>query len=399
MELSLLVELKRRRVFRALVGYGIAAFAVLQIVEPVLHGMHWPEEVLSYVVVALAAGFPIVVSLAWIFDVNAGRIERTPAIARRWRGKRLDFVLVGIGVLAAAAGTIWYFVIRGVGRPPAQAALAERAPSIAVLAFANLSSDKENEYFSDGVSEEIINALANVDGLHVVARTSAFSYKGKDLSVRKIGEELGVATVLEGSVRREGKSVRVAAQLIDTATGYHLWSRTYERDLNGLFSAEDELARAIVQALKPKLVRDSALVRASTASTDAHDLYLQGRHFWNQRTADGIAKPIAYVEPSIAQDPGYALAHSGLADGYSILLAYGHARGRDALAKARVHASKALQLDETLAEAHASFANIEEEDRHWANAEKEFRRAIELSPGYATGRPSPLSCFRSCAPR
>jgi adenylate cyclase len=201
MYVPLLAELKRRRVFRALIGYGIAAFAVLQIVEPVMHGFHWPEAVLSYVVAALAAGFPVVVGLAWIFDVSGGRIERTvpAASGSRLRGVRLALVLVAIGALAAAPGVLWYFVFRGGARSaPAKA----QAPSIAVLPFVNLTGDKENEYFSDGITEEIINALANVEGLRVVARTSAFSFKGKDVNVRKIGEELNVATVLEGSVRR-----------------------------------------------------------------------------------------------------------------------------------------------------------------------------------------------------
>jgi len=200
--LSLLVELKRRRVFRAMVGYGIAAFAVLQIVEPVMHGLHWPDAVLSYVVVALAAGFPIVVTLAWIFDVQGGRLERTDGGRP---GMRRLLLLAGIGVLAAAPGLVWYFGFRGRSQtPPA-------SPSIVVLPFANLSGDKENEYFSDGMTEEIINALANVEGVRVVARTSAFSFKGKNLDVRKIGAELNVAAVLEGSVRREGNQLRVFA--------------------------------------------------------------------------------------------------------------------------------------------------------------------------------------------
>ena len=250
MALSLLVELKRRRVFRAMVGYGIAAFAVLQIVEPVMHGLHWPDAVLSYVVVALAAGFPIVVTLAWIFDVQGGRLERTEGGRP---GIRRLLLLAGIGVLAAAPGLIWYFGFRGRSQtPPA-------SPSIVVLPFANLSGDKENDYFSDGMTEEIINALANVEGVHVVARTSAFSFKGKNLDVRKIGAELNVATVLEGSVRREGNQLRVFAQLIGVADGYHLWSKSYDRELKGVFSVEDELARAIVLALKPKLMRDRAL--------------------------------------------------------------------------------------------------------------------------------------------
>jgi TolB-like protein/Tfp pilus assembly protein PilF len=379
--LHLFAELKRRRVFRALVGYGIAAFAVLQIVEPVMHGLHWPEVTLSYVVVALAIGFPIVVSLAWIFDVNAGRLERTPASGREFKGTHIALVLTAIGVLAAAPGIVWYFFVRGERSSKAEVS---RAASIAVLPFANLSGGQENEYFSDGVTEEIINALANVEGVRVVARTSAFSFKGKNVNVRQIGEELNVGTVLEGSVRREGNQLRVVAQLIGAADGYHLWSKTYDRELKGVFSLEDELARAIVQALKPRLVPAAALVQTTTSSTEAHDLYLKGRYFWNQRSREGFAKATALFEKAIALDPTYALAHSGLADCYSLSVDYARARAAEVLPKARAHALKAMELDDSLAEAHTSFGMVSELDYDWITAEREYRRAIELKPGYAT---------------
>jgi len=383
MHVPLLAELKRRRVFRALIGYGIAAFAVLQIVEPVTHGLHWPEPVLSYVVVALAAGFPIVVALAWIFDVSGGRIERTaPASGSRFGGVRLALALIAIGALAAAPGMLWYFVVRGGSKStPATA----QTPSIAVLPFANLTGDKENEYFSDGITEEIINALANVEGLRVVARTSAFSFKGKDVNVRKIGEELNVATVLEGSVRRDGNQLRVSAQLIGALDGYHLWSRIYDRELKNIFAVEDELARAIVDALKPRLiVARPRLVAQSTANAKAHDLYLRGRFLWNQRNKEGLAKAAALFDQAIAADPTYALAHAGLADCYNLSIDYGGGRAADALPKAKMHALKALELDDSLAEAHLSLASIIERDYDWTTSEREFKRALELKPGYAT---------------
>jgi len=378
-ELPLLDELKRRRVFRALVAYGIVAFAVLQITEPIMHGLRWPDAVLGYVVVALALGFPIVVGLAWIFDVSAGGIQRTApeASATGPRGARLALLLIGIGLLAAAPGVTWYFFWRGRDR-------LLQAPSIAVLPFVNLSGDKENEYFSDGMTEEIINALAGVEGVRIVARTSAFSFKGRNLDVRKIGEDLNVATVLEGSVRREGSQLRVSAQLIGVKDGYHLWSRTYDRELKSVFSVEDELARAIVQALRPKLVPNHALVQQATASPEAHDLYLKGRYFWNQRTKEGLTKAKAFFEEAIALDPSYALAHSGLADSYSLLMDYGGASAAEVLPRAKAHAVEAVRLDEALAEGHASLGAISQHDYDWATAERELKRAIELKPGYAT---------------
>src|SRR5262245_37863601 len=232
---SWFAELKRRRVVRTLVGYGIASFAVLQIIEPIMHGLHWPETVLSYVVAALAAGFPVIITFAWIFDVKAGRVERTALAAAGpgLRGIRLALLLVGIGVLAAAPGLGWYFFFRSdtriVARRNGQPADAVEPKSVAVLPFVNMSSDKENEYFSDGITEELINTLANVDGLRVTSRTSAFAFKGKDIDIRQIGEKLNVGTVLEGSVRREGNTLRVTAQLIQVSDGYHLWSKSYDR--------------------------------------------------------------------------------------------------------------------------------------------------------------------------
>ena len=179
MQLPLLAELNRRRVFRALVGYGIAAFAVLQVLEPVMHGLHWSEAVLSYSVVALALGFPLVVTLAWIFDVRGGGIERTaPAVAAGLKRVPLALVLTCIGVLAAAPGVLYYFVVRGPGQVRT---VSPAAPSIAVLPFVNMSSDKETDYFSDGITEELINSLANIDGLRVVSRTAVFALKGKTL--------------------------------------------------------------------------------------------------------------------------------------------------------------------------------------------------------------------------
>jgi len=377
--LALLAELKRRRVFRALVGYGIAAFAVLQVVEPVMHGLHWPEAVLSYVVVGLALGFPIVVALAWIFDLNQGRLERTVDAGGPKR-TRLALALLGIGALAAAPGLLWYFVLRGDRGASAPA----RDPSIAVLPFVNLSSDRENEYFSDGVTEEIINALANVEGLRVVARTSAFSFKGKNVNVRQIGQELNVANVLEGTVRREGNQLRIAAQLISAADGYHVWSKTFDRELKSVFALEDELARAIVQSLRPKLVPDRALVSAAPVSTEAHDLYLKGRYFWNQRSRESLTRAKASFERAIAAHPDFALAHSGLADCYTLLVDYGGETAAESLPKAKVHALKALELDDSLAEAHASLGAVAQHEYDWSTAERELKRAIELRPGYAT---------------
>jgi len=379
-------ELKRRRVVRTLVGYGIASFAVLQIIEPVMHGLHWPETVLSYVVVALAAGFPVVITLAWIFDVKAGRIERTaPAAAGRGpSGIRLALVLVGIGVLAAAPGLGWYFFFRSdtriVARKGGETARAAEPKSIAVLPFVNMSSDKDNEYFSDGMTEELINALANVDGLRVASRTSAFAFKGKDVDIRQIGEKLNVGAVLEGSVRREGNTLRVTAKLVQVSDGYHLWSKSYDREMKSVFALEEDIARSIADALQRKLVP----VKAATANLDAHDLYLRGLYFLNRRTAPALARAADYFEQAIAQDPRYALAYVGLADATTLRIPYDAVAPAEVLPRAKAAAQRALALDPALAQAHTSMGSIYAYDYEFPAALQEYRTALALKPDYPT---------------
>ena len=365
-------ELKRRRVIRALVAYGIAAFAVLQIIEPVMHGLHWPDAVLSYVVVALAIGFPVVVALAWAFDVKEGRIERAPAGERR--GWRLAAVVLALGVVAAAPGVVYFFVLRKPAGPEAAA-----PPSIAVLPFINMSSDKETDYFSDGITEELINALAHIDGLRVASRTAVFATKGKELGIQQLGQQLNVGTLLEGSVRREGNALRITAQLIKVSDGYHLWSESYDRESKGIFAIENEIARAIAGALRRKL----AGVKQGTSDVAAHDLYLQGRFYWNKRTREGIRKAIGFLEEATRRDPAYALAWNGLADALTLRVEYDGARRDEVLPRAKEAARRALELDPSLGEAHASLGLIANAERDYPSAEAEYRTAIELSPNYA----------------
>ena len=379
---SLIAELKRRRVFRVLVGYGIVTFAVLQVVEPIMHALHLPDVTLTYTVVALALGFPVAVVLGWAFDIKEGRIERAPPLpASGPRAARLGLLLVGIGVLAATPGVVWYFVLPGHLKKAAEAPAA--VPSIAVLPFVNISSDKENEYFSDGITEELINALANVEGLRVVSRTAVFALKGKSLDVDQIGAQLKANTLLEGSVRREGSALRVTAQLINVSDGYHLWSKTYDRELKNIFAVEDEIARSIAQTLRRTLVHSEG-VKQSTASLEAHDLYLKGRYFWNKRTLENFRKAADFFDQAIREDPGYALAYTGLADAIALRMDYDAVATSEIAPKARAAAQRALEIDPGLAEAHCSLGNIAWHEFDWTTALKELRTAIELKPDYAT---------------
>jgi len=260
-------------------------------------------------------------------------------------------------------------------------------PSIAVLPFTNLSADKEQEYFCDGMAEEIINALSQVEDLRVVARTSAFSFRGKEIDIREIGKKLNVQALLEGSVRKAGNRVRITAQLINVVDGYHLWSERFDRDLADVFAIQDEISLAIVDKLKVKLLGDEKekILKRYTQNLDAYDLYLKGRYHWNRRTPDALKKAVSHFEQVIRKDPNYALAYAGLADCYSMLAQVYVLPPKEAFPKAKALAKKALETDETLAEAHTSLAfAIGCFDWDWAGAEKEFKRAIELNPNYAT---------------
>jgi serine/threonine protein kinase/Tfp pilus assembly protein PilF len=259
--------------------------------------------------------------------------------------------------------------------------------SIAVLPFDNLSADPENEYFSDGVTEEIINALTKVHALRVAARTSAFSFKGKGADVRTVGRQLNVSTVLEGSVRRAANRIRVTVQLINVADGFQLWSETYERQLQDVFAIQDEIARAIVGALRVKLLgaQETSLVRPPTDDVDAYTLYLKGRFYWNKRTEASLRKGAELFEQAIARDPTYVLAYVGLADSFSVLGYYDHMPPLEAFPRARAAALRALDLDRTCAEAYASLGYVRlYHDWKWREAEDAIQRALSLNPRYST---------------
>ena len=262
---------------------------------------------------------------------------------------------------------------------------AERS-SIAVIPFVNVSSDKGNEYLSDGITEELIDVLSNIDGLHVASRTSVFALKDKHLEARELGARLNVKTLLEGSVRREGNALRVTAQLVDVDRDVHLWSRTYERELKGIFALENEIAHSIAQALQRRLLGPSATsqMRASTTSIEAHDLYLRGRYFKEKRNAEALRRAAGYFEQALEKDPRYAMAWVGLADATALLMSYYGAPASLVLSKALHAVQQALELDPDLPEAHATLGMVAMFRYDWAGAEQALRRSIELKSDYST---------------
>jgi len=262
-------------------------------------------------------------------------------------------------------------------------------PSIAVLPFKDMSPARDQEYFCEGIAEELINALAQIAGLSVTARTSAFQFRDKDLDVRRVGKELDVASVLEGSVRKAENRLRITAQLINVTDGYHLWSEKFDRELEDVFAIQDEISLAIVEKLKGKLLKEeqSKLIKRYTDNQEAYNLYLKGRYFWYRRYEGGLQKGIECFQQAIAQDPLYALAYVGIADCYNQFGLWGFLSPKEAYPKAKAACAKALEIDDALAEAYASLGWINMfYDWDWAEAEKAYKRAIELNPNYGTVR-------------
>jgi len=278
---------------------------------------------------------------------------------------------------------------------PWEKRIPDRRPSasmdrIAVLPLINISPDPDDAYFTDGMTEELIYTLSKVPGLKVIAQTSVMTYKGTDVPIRQIASELGVGSVLEGSVRKSGDRVRITVQLINASNEEHLWSQRYDRTLADVFSIQEGIAHDVAEELNSVLhpvvsPAASSPRKPPTADLAAYTLYLRGRHFWSRRSREAMEKAIDYFRQAIASDPGFAVAYSGLADCYTVLANHGHARPDEALPKAREAARKAIELDPELAEAHASLGLVYSEfERDQEAAEKEFRRAIELNPNYTS---------------
>ena len=346
---------------------------LVRLAKPELKNIHVPIDVYRVV-------------LPWTQGTPAG--SRWGVGAKTWR--RPGVVALGVVLLAAAGAMVWRYQHTAATKPPTSPAPAppphaEDRKSVAVLPFVNMSSDKENEYFSDGITEDLINALSKVSGLHVAARTSSFAFKGKSEDVRTIGTQLNVGVVLEGSVAKAGNRVRITAQLINTADGYHLWSDSYDRELQDIFAIRSQVAQTVAKALQVTLGAGErrTLEQKPTEDLEAYQLYMKGRHA--AATFADWGNAMRYLQQAIARDPNYALAYLGLAYYYGYIVDSPPMSGSEALPRAREAAEKALQLDPSLAEAHANLAvGHWWYDRDHAAARREFQTALTMQPESAS---------------
>jgi TolB-like protein len=393
-ERSFFAELKRRNVYRAAAFYAAAAWLLVQIATQVFPIFDIPTWTMRLVVVAVVVGFPFALLFSWFYELTPQGIKRESEVDRsesivRETGRKLDrwiIATLGVAVVLLLANT---FVPH---RDAGEVAVAS-AKSIAVLPFTDLSPAHDQEYFSDGMAEEILDALAQVTDLKVAGRTSSFYFKGKNQDLRTIGKALGVANILEGSVRKQGDKVRITAQLIQTEGGFHLWSESYDGSLIDVFELQERIARAITDQLQVVLVGDqkTRLAQKTTRSADAHQQYLRGQFFWHQRGYQNLQNAVAAYQAALAADPDYADAWAGLAQTYAILPEYfdpdptNTASAPDTVAMALDAANRALRLDPALSSALLARAYIRGARQYdWAGAEADFRAVIASNPQDAT---------------
>ena len=395
-------ELKQRKVYRVALGYAVVAWLVVQISATVMPAYHAPDWILPVFITAVALGFPVALVLAWAFELKGGVIERTPesACALPTANKRRVWLLAVLGLVISAIALGGYSLChpwrnistaKSITASTASESFTVAAPavsgrSIAVLPFANLSGNPENAYFAAGIQDEIVTRLAKITELKVISCTSTQRLKSAPDDLPAIAKQLGVANIAEGSVQRSGDQVRVNIQLLKAATNNHLWADTFDRKLTDIFAVESEIAKKIADTLQAKLTGSerNAIATQPTQNTEAHQLYLKGRYLWNRRTGKNLEKALSYFQQAAEKDPNYALAYAGIADTYSVMPAYSAGSPQDCLPRAKAAATKALELDDSLAEAHASLGIILFQYFELAASTKEFERSIELNPNYAT---------------
>ena len=374
-------KLSRRHVLRVALGYAAAGFVVIEGADLLLQAMDVPSWTYRLIVILVLAGLPIALALAWALGPVVAETDDRPAPPGRDGGA--DAEEGGLGEEPGRG------LDRGRGVDGAAGTMApEPGPRsrIAVLPFASIHPDREHDYFADGMTEELISALARIQGLDVIARTSVMRYRSSDADVASIASDLGVGTILEGSVRKSGDQLRVTVQLVDGVTQGHLWAEDYDRELEEIFEVQADIARHVARALELRLLSSDhrQIERAPTTDLEAYDLYLLGRHQLNRRVDEGVRRAMAHFQDALSKDPGFAEAHAGMADAYLLGgIGYMDDPPPDSLDRARRHAECALELDEELPEAHTSLGYASALAWDFVAADRAFRRAIELNPSHA----------------
>ncbi len=388
-------ELKRRNVVRVAVAYAVVSWLILQVTDVLIPLLGLPRWVGGLVFLLLVIGFLLALILSWAYELTPEGVKKEKEVDRNQSithvtGRKLDYFIIGVLVLALGYFAYDKFVL-GPSRVADQAAESGKEEtadkSIAVLAFADLSPAGDQEYFCDGISEELLNVLAKIPGLRVLARTSSFQFKGENRDIIDIGEKLNVGLVLEGSVRKAGSRIRITTQLIDASNGFHLWSETYDRELENIFAVQDEISVAIVESLKEHLGLqvESVPRMTATANTEAHEAYLRGRYLMVQRKPASVEGAAREFEKAISLDPDYALAHAELAVA-TLLLSYSSYRVltlAESITKGAPHAVQAMALDPTLAEAHAATGFLLMKQWNLEGALTHYRQAIQINPNHS----------------
>src|SRR6266496_502739 len=383
-------ELKRRNVYKVAVAYAVVGWLLVQVATQVFPFLEIPNWVVRLVIVLVAIGFPIALTIAWAFEATPEGIRPTEvADAMLAVAGQKKHAWIYVVVIGAALSVALFFLGRYTAGNKSVASVPNELPakSIAVLPFDNLSRDPDNAFFAEGVQDEILTRLAKVADLKVIARTSTQKFKSAPTDLSEVAKQLNVTNILEGSVQKVNDQVRVNVQLINALSNAHLWAETYDRKLTDIFAVETDIAKTIADTLQAKLTGSEKQMMAAAPTTDttAYELYHKGRSLWGKRTGDNIPKAIAFFEQAIAHDPNYALAYAGLASAYILSPFYTGADRHEAGSKAKEAAIKALRLDPNLAEAHAALGKVlffSEIDL--PGAMREYKRAIELQPNDAT---------------
>jgi TolB-like protein/Tfp pilus assembly protein PilF len=383
-------ELKRRNVYKVAIAYAVVAWLLMQIASQIFPFFEIPNWAVRLVVLLLIIGFPVALILAWAFELTPEGIKRAEDVdlskaTTRKASHKLLWITAVVAIVAAAlfvGGRLNLFQSK-----PSPTTGVASDKSIAVLPFDNLSHDPDNAYFADGIQEEILTRLSKIADLKVISRTSTQHFKSSPDNLPQIAKQLGVANIREGSVQKVADQVRVNVQLINAESDAHLWAESFDRQLTDVFRIESEIATTIAETLQAKLTGSEkrAIAAKPTENTEAHEFYLKGRFFWNKRTANDLKTAVTYFQKAIDKDPNYALAYAGLADSYALLPNFGAGSPQESFPPARTAATKAIKLDDTLAEAHTAWAQLlYVYDLDFDGSIREFRRAIELNPNYAT---------------